>query len=136
MIKLIAHRNLNFHSRSTEGGLVHAPAKRPVRVPDDVREHPMFRHLVKKGVVSILGGDDAKKFATQKVNVPNIEDVKDEDREDDEVGSKEPANSSLIPEAEVLSEHDEDALESLSEEDEDDEEDAQKPGAAKPEDKK
>lgn len=54
-MRIVSNRNLNLHSASTAGGLLHVPAKIPVAVPEDVSEHPLFRLIVKHGVVTILG---------------------------------------------------------------------------------
>jgi hypothetical protein len=53
-VNILTHRNINLHSPSTEGGLVHLNANQKKRVPDDVADHPGFKVLVKSGVVVIL----------------------------------------------------------------------------------
>ena len=53
-MNILTHRNINLHSPSTEGGLVHLNANQKKRVPDDVADHPGFKVLVKSGVVVIL----------------------------------------------------------------------------------
>jgi hypothetical protein len=53
-MNILASKNINLHSKSTDGGLVHINAGQKKRVPDDVVDHPGFKILVNAGVVTIL----------------------------------------------------------------------------------
>lgn len=94
---IIADRHFNFHSPSTPGGLIHVPARRAVRVPDDVFDYPGFEDLIKHGHVAEIGGAKARKIgaipAPKQVGkspddptslIPNAKDVDSGDDEDDE----------------------------------------------------
>lgn len=97
-MKILANQNLNLHSASTPGGLIHVHARIPALVPDDVTDHPLFARIVKKGVVVILQGN-VPKTLTEGIEpikdspdlppstipiAPPIDDEDDDDDEDDE----------------------------------------------------
>jgi len=53
--RIVADRNLNLHSKSTKGGLVHLSARVAKLVPEDVADHFFFQRLVESGTVTLLG---------------------------------------------------------------------------------
>jgi hypothetical protein len=53
-VNILSHQNINLHSKSTDGGLVHINAGQKKRVPDDVADHPALNLLIKSGVVVVL----------------------------------------------------------------------------------
>jgi hypothetical protein len=62
MPRVISSRNLNLHSQSTQGGLVHVPAKRATEVHEDVQDHPAFKILIDSGDLVILQSGTASKI--------------------------------------------------------------------------
>lgn len=53
-LRVLSTKNLNLHSASTGGGLIHVPAKRVTRVPLDVQDHPAFEWLEDDGTLTVL----------------------------------------------------------------------------------
>ena len=48
-MNILSHKNINLHSASSEGGLIHIAAGASRVVPDDVTDHPGFAILLKAG---------------------------------------------------------------------------------------
>jgi hypothetical protein len=131
-MKVISHRNINLHSASTQGGLIHVPAKRVVIVPDDVDEHPQIGYLTKDGTLQVLEGPGRKTKATLRPagNASKREPTTLLD--DDDLGpAQNPTPLSTIPHAQdtheqVLGVRDED------EDEDEDEEEERKPAPPPP----
>lgn len=90
-MRVIADRNLNLHSKSTEGGLVNLPKRSARVVPDDVVEHPMFNHLKKHGVIAVLK-DRAEIEVTEESVEEKLDELEDEgllDKEEEKEEEKE-----------------------------------------------
>lgn len=73
---VIADRNLNLHSASTEGGIVFLPKRVAKNVPDDVVDHPMFNHLRKHAVISVL--KDKEEVITEETVEQELKELEDE----------------------------------------------------------
>lgn len=58
-MRVLSHKNVNLHSASSEGGLVHIPAGTSKVVPDDVVDHPGFKILRKAGHIVKLADDES-----------------------------------------------------------------------------
>lgn len=119
-VRIIADKNYNLHSASTEGGLLFVPARRAVTVPEDVKDHPSFARDVKHGHIAILEGIKLSKRAMQLARNP---------LSDEEARKGAPSRDlppSTIPAAKDLDESDED------EDDEDEDEDDDPIPASKP----
>lgn len=57
---ILSHRNINLHSASTDGGLIHIAQGTSKSVPDDVADHPGFAMLLKAGhIVKIAPAEPA-----------------------------------------------------------------------------
>lgn len=113
-MRIIADKHFNLHSASTEGGLIHVPARTAVTVPEDVKDHPSFGLLLKYGHVAILEGIKLSKRAMQLARNPLT---------DEEVRKGAPSTdlpTSIIPVAKPLSEDDDDEDEDDDEEEDDD----------------
>jgi hypothetical protein len=87
-VRVIADRNLNLHSKSTEGGLVHLPKRVAKIVPDDVEDHPMFGRLKKYGVIAVLK-DRAEIEVTEESVEEKLDELEDEGLLDKEEKEKE-----------------------------------------------
>src|SRR5271166_1677580 len=101
-MKIVTLRNLNLHSKSTPGGLVHVPKRRATLVPNDVTEMSTFAALVKSGEVRILNSKvepsvpkavDVEPPTPETPSIPPIEDeepeIVDETGVEDEEESEE-----------------------------------------------
>jgi hypothetical protein len=53
-VKILAHKNLNLHSASSKGRLIHIASKQVKIVPDDVADHPAFDLLRDDGSIIII----------------------------------------------------------------------------------
>lgn len=107
-LKILTNQNLNLHSASTPGGLIHVHARIPAIVPDDVMDHPLFARIVKKGIVTILQGSVPKSLTEGIEPVKNSPDLP----------------PSTIPVAPPIEDEDEDD----EDEDDEDEDEDKKPG--------
>jgi hypothetical protein len=57
-MKILTRYNINLHSDSTPGGLVHVNKDEVTIVPDDVNNHPMFEVSVNSGDITVLTGTE------------------------------------------------------------------------------
>jgi hypothetical protein len=69
-IVVVANRNLNLHtgekdSRNGTSLLVRVPARRPVRVPVSVKNHPQWKMLIKGGTIHVLKDSFSQKAAVE-----------------------------------------------------------------------
>lgn len=56
-MKILAHKNLNLHSASSKGRLIHIANKQVKIVPDDVADHPAFDLLRDDGSIIVIKED-------------------------------------------------------------------------------
>ena len=61
MLNILSHKNVNLHSASSEGGLIHFEAGRSKVVPDDVKAHPGFEILLRAGDIVVISGTEPDK---------------------------------------------------------------------------
>lgn len=123
-MRIIADKNFNLHSASTEGGLIHVPARTAVTVPEDVKDHPAFALLKKHGHIAVLEGIKLSKRAIQLARNPLT------DEEARKGADSKDLPPSKIPVAKSLSEDDEEDED--DEDDEDEDEDDEQTPASKP----
>lgn len=78
-------KNVNLHSASKDGGIVHVPANVPTLVPADVTDHPAFGWLKADGDLKILKKfKQAVPIESESKPVPPPAPVFEEDDDDDE----------------------------------------------------
>lgn len=79
-MKVVSSRiNLNLHSPSTNGGLIHLMKDKAARVPDDVEEHPAFRQAVDCGTIAVISEQpDPKPEPEESDKEPEDEDSEEE----------------------------------------------------------
>lgn len=53
-MKILAHKNINLHSASSKGKLIHIASKQVKIVPDDVVDHPAFDLLLDDGSIVVI----------------------------------------------------------------------------------
>jgi len=82
-VKVLADRNFNLHSKSSEGGLVHVAKRRWKTVPDDVAEEPGFQSLVDNGHI-VVAKENTPLLVEENEEVPEDEDQDDDEKDEDE----------------------------------------------------
>lgn len=71
-MKILSHVNVNLHSASTPGGLIHVLAGTSRNVPNDVMDHPIFDLFVNAGSIVVLKSDEENAEADRDAEIARM----------------------------------------------------------------
>ena len=111
---IVANRNMNLHTKSVEradgNGLVHVPARKKVRVPNDVADVYEFYKLVDSGVITVLNLEGAEIKRPEKKKKLEVKEESVKELIAEIIEDKEPESGPLTPTAEVIGDADDEVI--------------------------